>query len=74
MSPLRRNFINSTYDLFEFRDSLPAEEISYLEARILQAHETLLAEAQQAVGIAELPLLPPDAVKKREWVKKKDSR
>jgi hypothetical protein len=71
MSPLRRNFINSTYDLFEFRDSLPAEEISYLEARILQAHETLLAEAQQAVGIAELPLLPPDAVKKREWVKKK---
>jgi hypothetical protein len=58
--------MSSTRDLLEFRDTLPAEERSRLEARILYAHETLLAEAQQAARIAKLPLLPPDAVKKRE--------
>jgi hypothetical protein len=63
--------MSSTRDLLEFRDTLPAEERSRLEARILYAHETLLAEAQQAARIAKLPLLPPDAVKKREWVKKR---
>jgi hypothetical protein len=60
--------MSSTRDLLEFRDTLPAEERSRLEARILYAHETLL---QQAARIAKLPLLPPDAVKKREWVKKR---
>jgi len=50
---------------------LPAEERSHLKARILHTHEAPLAEAQQAAGIAKLPLLEPDAVKKREWVKKR---
>ena len=63
--------MGSTHNLFEFGDSLPAEEQSRLEARILQAHEALLEEAQGAAGLAELPLLKPDPVKKREWVKKK---
>jgi hypothetical protein len=71
VSPSRRSLMSSTRDLLEFRDTLPAEERSRLEARILYAHETLLAEAQQAARIAKLPLLPPDAVKKREWVKKR---
>jgi hypothetical protein len=63
--------MGSTHNLLEVRDSLPAEEQSRLDARILHAHEVLLAEAQEAKAISELPLLPPDAVKKREWVKKK---
>jgi hypothetical protein len=63
--------MSSTHNLLKFRDALPAEERSHLKARILYTHEALLAEAQQAAGIAKLPLLAPDAVKKREWVKKK---
>jgi hypothetical protein len=71
VSPPRRNLMTSTHNLLEFRGTLPAEERSRLEARILQLHEALLAEAQEAAEVAELPLLPPDAIKKREWVKKK---
>jgi hypothetical protein len=71
VSPPRRSLTGSTHNLLEFRDSLPAEEQSRLEARILHAHEALLAEAQEARDLAELPLLNPDPVKKREWVKKK---
>jgi len=61
----------STHKLLEFRDSLPAEERSHLEARILQSHEALLAEAQEAAEVAALPLLSPDPIRKREWIKKK---
>jgi hypothetical protein len=50
---------------------LPAEKQSRLEARILHAHEALLAEAQEAKNLTELPLLNPDPIKKRGWVKKK---
>jgi len=57
--------------LLDFRNTLPAEERSRLEARILQSHEALLAEAQEAAEAAEVPLLQPDSIKKREWVKKK---
>jgi hypothetical protein len=38
---------------------------------ILQSHEALLTEDQIAAAIAELPLLQPDLIRKREWVKKK---
>ena len=61
----------STHNLLEFRDSLPAEERSRLEARILQSHEALLAEAQEAAKVAALPLLSLDLIWKREWIKKK---
>ena len=61
----------SAHNLLEFRDTLPAEESSRLEARILQSHEALLAEAQDAAQLARVPLLLPEANKKREWVKKK---
>jgi hypothetical protein len=61
----------STHNLLEFRDTLPAEERSRLEARILQSHEALLAEAQDAAQLARVPLLLPEAIKKREWIKKK---
>jgi hypothetical protein len=71
ISPPRRNLIVLTHNLLEFRDTLAGEERSRLEARILQAHEALLTEAQDADNISELPLLLPDAVKKREWLKKK---
>jgi hypothetical protein len=37
--------------------------------RILQPHEELLAEPQAAAEVSQLPLLQPDAIKKREWVK-----
>jgi hypothetical protein len=71
ISPPRRNLVASTHNLLEFRDTLTGEERSRLEARILQTHEALLAEAQEAADISELPLLLPNAVKKREWLKKK---
>jgi hypothetical protein len=71
MSPPRRTLMASTHSLLEFRDTLQAEERSRLDARILHTHEALLAAAQEAREISELPLLPPDAVRKREWVKKK---
>jgi hypothetical protein len=71
VSPPQRTLIASTHNLLEFRDTLPAEERSRLEARILQSHEALLAEAQEAAQLAELPLLQPDPVRKREWIKKK---
>lgn len=61
----------STHNLLKFRDALPAEERSRLEARVLQSHEALLAEAQDTAQLAKAPLLKPDAIKKREWVKKK---
>ena len=61
----------SAHNLLEFRDTLPAEERSRLEARILQSHEALLAEAQDAAQLARVPLLLPEANKKREWAKKK---
>ena len=54
----------STHNLLEFRDTMPAEERSRLEARILQSHE---AEAQ----VAKVPLLQSEAIKNRGWVKKK---
>ena len=61
----------SAHNLLEFRNTLPAEERLRLEARILQSHEALLAEAQDAAQLARVPLLLPEANKKREWVKKK---
>ena len=61
----------STHDLLEFRDTLPAEERSCLETRILQSHEALLAEAQGAAEAAEVYLLQLDSIKKMERVKKK---
>ena len=70
VSPPRRTLMASTHNLLEFRDTLPAEERSRLEARILQSHEALLAEAQDAAQLARVPLLLPEAIKKREWVKK----
>jgi hypothetical protein len=63
--------VASTHNLLKFRDTLIGEERSRLEARILQTHEALLAEAQETADISELPLLLPNAVKKREWLKKK---
>jgi hypothetical protein len=56
----------STHNLLEFRDTLPAEERSRLEARILESHEALLAEAQEAAQVAKLPLLQPSAGEKRQ--------
>ena len=52
ISPPRRTLMASTHNLLEFRDTLLAEERSRLEARILQSHEALLAEAQEAHGKA----------------------
>jgi hypothetical protein len=65
--------MQSTHNLLEFTDTLPAEEISRLKSRILHTHETLLGEAQGAADLADLPFLNPDPNKKREWLKKKDS-
>ena len=66
MSPPRRTLMASTHSLLEFRDTLQAEERSRLDARILHTHEALLAAAQEAREISELPLFPPDAVRKKE--------
>jgi hypothetical protein len=63
--------ITSTHNLLEFRDTLSTKERPRFKARILLVHEILLTEAQDAAGIAELPLLPPDAINRREWVKKR---
>jgi hypothetical protein len=38
-------FPQSTHNLLEFRDTLPAEERSHLKVRILHAYKALLAEA-----------------------------
>jgi hypothetical protein len=54
--------IASTHNLLEFRDTLPVEERSRVEARVPQSQE-----AQDAAGVAALPLLPPDPIRKREW-------
>jgi hypothetical protein len=62
---------NNKAVVIEFRDALPIEERSRLEVRILQSHEALPAEAQEAAGVAALPLLPPGPIRKREWTKKK---
>ena len=53
---MRRTLIASTYNLLEFRDTLPVEERSRLEAHILQSHEALLAETQEAAGVEALLL------------------
>ena len=63
----------STHNLLEFRDTLPAEERSRLEARILQSHEALLAEAQDAAQLTKVPLLQPEAIKNKEWFKEEDA-
>jgi hypothetical protein len=71
ISPLHRTLIASTHNQLEFRVTLLVEERSRLEARMLQWHEALLAEAQEAVEVAALPLLSSDPIRKREWIKKK---
>ena len=53
---MRRTLIASTYNLLEFRDTLPVEERSRLEEHILQSHEALLAETQEAAGVEALLL------------------
>jgi hypothetical protein len=50
---------------------LPIKKQSRLDARILETYKELLGMAQKAKAISELSLLTPDAVKKREWIKKR---
>jgi hypothetical protein len=69
--PPKRSFISLAHDRLEFRDTLPAEERSRLEACISHSHETLLAEAQYAAKVAKLPSFRPIQFKKREWAKRR---
>lgn len=60
--PTASHPISSTHDLLKFKDTLPVEERSRLEARIPQWHEALLVEAQEAAGVAALASFSPDPV------------